>query len=618
MTATDIRSGVESAPAQVPALAPLKIAIYRNLFVAQLVSNIGTWMQTVGAQWFLIEQHSSATVIALIPTASLTPTLVLALFAGVFAELFDRRRLLIAAQTYAVVAAIALTTLAFAGVLTPVWLLVFTVVIGCATALTAPAWQAIQPELVPREQIPAAASLGSVTVNAARAIGPAVGGVVVALAGPPTVFALNAVSFVAIIVALRSWKRPPTMALGERERIGRSIVAGLRYVRHGPITRRILLRSALFAFPASALWALLPITSARHWHMDASGYGLVLGILGVGAIAGVAVIARLRDLVAPNTVLAGSAGAYAVGLLVVAISPFGPAIPLLLLCGMSWIATLTTLNAAVQLSLPHWVRARGMAMYLFIFNGSQALGSYLWGLIAAHFGLAQSLMAAAALLVVAAASVAVLPLRPETGTLDLTTSTAWPTPTIVFQPDPIDGPVLISISYRVTEDRIDRFTAAMLKVGRSRSRTGGYRWRLYRSGEDPQRVIEEFTVPSWAEFDRQHRTRWLAYDDDALSTALRCTVDGCAEQHWYLALASPAGVLSGPPRSAQRTWRGITFGKRTPEFFGAASKSTTRPAGPRKRLRPHPDAHRAHGEPRDVHPHTAGITGHARGPDTLQ
>src|SRR6202035_5633245 len=220
MTAVTVSSdGVKSAPEETSAWAPLKIAIYRNLFIAQLVSNIGTWMQTVGAQWFLVEHHSSATIIALVQTASLTPTLVLGLFGGVFADLFDRRRLLIVIQTSAVLA-----TLAFAGVLTPTWLLMFTVAIGCGSALTAPAWQAIQPEIVPREQIPAAASLGSVTVNVARAIGPALAGVVVLMAGPAAVFALNAVSFAAIIVALRSWKRPACAVLGEHERMGLSIL----------------------------------------------------------------------------------------------------------------------------------------------------------------------------------------------------------------------------------------------------------------------------------------------------------------------------------------------------------------------------------------------------------
>jgi MFS family permease len=560
MTAVAIRrDDVKSAPGEASAWAPLKIAIYRNLFIAQLVSNIGTWMQTVGAQWFLVEHHSSATIIALVQTASLTPTLVLGLFGGVFADLFDRRRLLIVIQSYAVVAAAVLATLAFAGVLTPTWLLMFTVAIGCGSALTAPAWQAIQPEIVPREQIPAAASLGSVTVNVARAIGPALAGIVVQFAGPAAVFALNAVSFAAIIVALRSWKRPGCAPLCDRESIGLSILAALRWVRHGPVTRRILLRAALFAFPASALWALLPVTAAQHWQMNSCGYGLVLATLGVGAVIGVALIAHLRRLFPANSVLAGSAAAYAVGLLVVAVGPFGPAIPLLLVCGMAWIASLTTLNAAVQLSLPQWVRARGMALYLLVFSGSQALGSYLWGLIAAHFGLAHSLVAAAALLLLTAASVTVLPLRPETGTLDLTTSTAWPTPTLIFQPDPKDGPVLISASYHVTDDRIQQFTAAMLKVGRSRSRTGGYRWRLYRSAEDPQLVVEEFTVPSWAEFERQHSTRWLASDDAALASALNCTVDGLAEEHWYFALAGPAGALGGSSKTSASAKRSISL-----------------------------------------------------------
>src|ERR1700759_2815817 len=550
MTAVAISSDdVKPAPGEASAWAPLKIAIYRNLFIAQLVSNIGTWMQTVGAQWFLVEHHSSATIIALVQTASLTPTLVLGLFGGVFSALFDRRRLLILIQTYAVLVAAVLAALAFTGVLTPTLLLLFTVAIGCGSALTAPAGQAIPPELVPREQIPAAAALGRATVNVARAIGPALAAMVGLQAWPAAVFALNAVSFAAIIVALRSWKRPGCAPVSERESIGLSILAALRWVRHGPVTRRILLRSALFAFPASALWALLPVTAAQHWQMNSCGYGLVLATLGVGAVIGVALIAHLRRLFATNTVLAGSAGAYALGLIVVAIGPFGPAIPMLLVCGMACIATLTTLNASIQLSLPHWVRARGMAVYLLVFSGSQALGSYLWGLIAAHFGLAHSLLAAAALLLLTAASVAVLPLRPETGTLDLTTSTAWPTPALGFQPDPSDGPVLISTSYHVSDDRIHQFAAAMLKVGRSRSRTGGYRWRLYRSGEDPQLVIEEFTVPSWAEFDRQHSTRWLASDHHALARALQCTVDGCAEEHWYFALAGPAGVLGGSSRT---------------------------------------------------------------------
>src|SRR5271166_5537715 len=248
----------EHADAEQPSpWAPLHNPIYRNLFIASFVSNIGTWMQSVAAQWFLVEKHSSDVIVALVQTASLGPTLLLGLFAGVLADLFDRRRLLIFLQSYAVSVALALAVITYLGHLTPTALLMFTLAIGFASALTGPAWQAIQPEVVPREQIPAVATLGSVTANAARAIGPAIGGVVVAWVGPAAVFAINAVSFAAIIFALMAWDRPKQMAPLEREHFGHAIITGLGYVSNARNFRRILLRTALFLFPASALLALL-------------------------------------------------------------------------------------------------------------------------------------------------------------------------------------------------------------------------------------------------------------------------------------------------------------------------------------------------------------------------
>jgi MFS family permease len=406
--------GAGPAGAAASSWAPLRSGVFRGLFIAALTSNIGTWMQTVGAQWFLIERKASPTVIALVQTASLTPTMLLALFAGALADRIDRRRLLIAVQVYAAVATAVLTALAVAGVLDAVSLLVLLFAIGCGAALTTPAWEAIQPELVPREQFRSAASLGGVAVDAARAIGPPIAGLLVAAAGAAAVFAINAVSFVAVIGALLAWKRTPSAPVTEHEPLGQSVLAGIRYFSDSRNMRRLLVRAALFAFPASALWALLPVVASQQFHLRAIGYGEVLGTVGVGAVIGALLMTRLSAMLSTNALLALAALVAAAGLLAAAYLPLGVATVLLMLAGVAWIATLTTLTVAAQTALPQSMRARGLAMYLVVLIGSQALGSLVWGLVASNFGLIASLTASAVLLVVAAASVGVLPLLPET------------------------------------------------------------------------------------------------------------------------------------------------------------------------------------------------------------
>ena len=532
-----VMQGQERADgARLSVRAPLRNRVYRDLFIASFVSNIGTWMQNVGAQWFLVEKHSSALIVALVQTASLGPTLVLGLLAGVLADLFDRRRLLMVLQSYAVLVTLALAVVTYLGRLGPTSLLMFTVALGCASALTGPAWQAIQPELVPREQIPAAATLSSVSANVARAIGPAIGGVVVAWAGPAAVFGINAISFAGIIVVLAGWKRPKQSAPIEREHLGQAIITGLEYVRNGPIFRRILLRAGLFVFPASALFALLPVAAAHTWHLGASGYGVALGEIGFGAVLAVVIAAQVRQNVSANALLAVGAAVYGCAPLAVAWLPFAAATPVLVLSGMAWLITLTTLNAEAQLVLPRWVRARGLSVYLLVFTGSQALGSYMWGLVATRAGLNVALIWSAVLLGAAALSVAALPLRPFPADRSLDVSTAWPEPTVVFEPHPNDGPVLVNTRYRVSAENLDPFVEAMSAVRRSRLRTGGHSWRLYHSPEDPDTVIERFTVPSWSEFQRQHTERWLDYDHEAVAKAVGYTVDSTSNQQYYLAL----------------------------------------------------------------------------------
>jgi MFS family permease len=519
--------------------APLRNRVYRNLFIASFASNIGTFMQGVAAQWFLVEKHSSDVIVALVQTASLGPTLLLGLFAGALADLFDRRRLLIFLQSYAVVVALALAVVTYLGRLTPTSLLMFTVAIGCASALAGPDWQAIQPEVVPREQIPAVSMLGSVSGNASRAIGPAIGGIVVAFAGPAAVFAINAVSFAGIIVALLVWKRPKQLAPIEREHFGQAILSGLAYVGNGPIFRRILLRTALFLFPASALLALLPVAAARTWHLGADGFGVALGAIGFGALLGAVVADPLRRRSSDNVLLAASAVAYGLAPLAVVWLPFAAAIPVLMLSGMAWLITLATLNAAAQLALPQWVRARALSVYLLVSTGAQAIGAYVWGAVATQAGLHIALLWSAVALGAAALSVVGLPLLPNTGKLNVDVSTAWPEPMLMFEPCPNDGPVLVAVRYLVSEENQTDFVKAMSRVRRSRLRTGGHSWRLYHNVGQTELFLERFTVASWSEFERQRSERWLGYDSENFTKAVDYTVDHTRTDEYYIAKRVP-------------------------------------------------------------------------------
>jgi hypothetical protein len=240
--------------------------------------------------------------------------------------------------------------------------------------------------------------------------------------------------------------------------------------------------------------------------------------------------------VSANVLLAAGATVYGLAPLAVVWLPFAAAAPILVLSGMAWLITLATLNAAAQLHLPRWVRARGLSVYLLVFTGTQALGSYFWGVVATVEGLSIALTCSAALLGATALSVAVLPLRASTGTLSRDVSTCWTSPTLVFEPQPHDGPVLMTISYRVPAENLDDFVEAMSAVRRSRLRTGGHSWRLYRSADEPDVVLERFTVTSWAEFERQHTERWLDSDHDAAAKAEGLTVDSAHRHQYYFAL----------------------------------------------------------------------------------
>ncbi|MEU9407636.1 MFS transporter [Streptomyces sp. NPDC048281] len=510
MTASTTRDSTASRAES--AWAPLAAPVFRALWIAQFVSNVGTWMQTVGAQWLLLGH--GATLVTLVQTASSLPVVLLALPSGVLADRFDRRRLLVAAQFAMCAVATVLTVLAFAGGLTPGPLLALTFLLGCGTALMGPAWQAIQPELVDRSQLGQASALGAVNMNLARAIGPAVGGVLVAAAGAGWTFAFNAVSYLGIVIVLLLWKRPPAppVPAAQRERFLTALYAARRYVRNAPGIRRILLRAALFIPGAAAVWSLLPLVAGESLGLGSGGYGLLLGAVGIGAVSGAFLLPRIRGTLGANGTLAVGAVVFAAVLAVLATVHLTWVVALALLpAGLAWIGVLSTLSAATQTRLPGWVRARGLAVYLLVFQGGQALTAPLWGALAQWLGLTGALLVAGALLLLTAVSVRRWPLY-DAAHIDPTPSDHWPTPPLVFEPGPADGPVLVSVVYRVAPGDHAAFTDAMHDVARSRRRTGALTWGLYEDGNEPGRFIENYLIASWAEHLAQHHARLTTTD----------------------------------------------------------------------------------------------------------
>ena len=522
------------------AWAPMAVPTFRVLWIAQMGSNVGTWMQTVGAQWMLVHQPHAAALTSAVQAASLLPVLFVSLPAGVLADVLDRRRILLVLSVLMALLAGTLAVLTKAGLATPTVLLLLTFLMGCGQALTNPAWQAIQPELVPRPMIPAAAAMNSLNVNIARAVGPAVAGLIVAAAGPFAVFAVNAVSFVGVTLAVLTWRRPPD-APGTAEHLVPALRSGTRYVRSAPGVRRIMLRAALFVLPASGLWALLPVTASSSLHLGASGYGVLLAALGLGAVLGALVIRRLRALGSDSALLAAGTLAFAAGTACCAVLHSAvPVTAVLVLAGAGWLVNLSSLNTALQLTLPAWVRSRGLSVYLVVFMGGQGIGSLVWGLAAGAMGLEPALLASAGLLVLGAATLAVWPMHGGAGSRDRTVTSTWPEPALDLEPGPDDGPVLVEVTYTVARDAAERFVAAMRPVGLSRRRTGAEQWHLYRDAADADRYVEVFRVPSWSEHLRQHDGRTTGYDAQLLDLA-RSLVQGSPQVRHLLPPSEPAG-----------------------------------------------------------------------------
>lgn len=486
------------------AFSPFRYAMFALIWSASVLGNTGSFIRDVASSWLITGLSDNPTAVALMQTAATLPVFLLALPAGVLSDIFDRRRLLIAIQILMASVSGTLLILSHNHWLTAEWLIGLTFVGGIGAALFGPAWQAIVPELVPRQQMKNAVALNSLGINIARAIGPATGGLLLASLGAMAAYGADVASYFIVIAALLIWKRPARAKDELNEHFFGAFRAGLRYVKASRELHRVLFRAAMFFLFASALWALLPLVARQLLQGTAGFYGLMLGAVGIGAIAGALLLPRLRARMSADGLLLLAAAINALVMAGLALTP--PqwlALGLMLVLGGGWIIALTTLNGVAQAVLPDWVRGRGLAVYLMVFNGALAGGSLLWGLVAQQAGVVATLLIAAALLLLSA-----LLLRRKTlpaGEADLQPALHWQEPTVAQPFDARRGPVMVQIHYRVAEADRPAFLDAIHKLALARRRDGAYAWGVMTHTEDAAFIQEWFLVESWQEHLRQHQ-----------------------------------------------------------------------------------------------------------------
>jgi MFS family permease len=506
--------------------APLRIAVFRAIWFASLAANVGTWFQNVGGVWLMTSFTMSPLLIALMQTATTLPVFLVGFPAGALADILNRRRLLLATQSLILVAAAALSILTFTGLMNAPLLLGFTFVLGLGAILANPAWQAVNAELVPPDELPAAVTLSSVSYNLARAVGPALAGLIIALAGPAAVFLLNAIAFLYVVVVLFRWHPAPHRAVLPSERLVGAVRTGLRFVQNSSEMQTVLIRTFFFIFFISGLWALLPVIVSQDLRLGASGYGLLLGCIGVGAVVGAAVLPQIQRTI-PVVDRQVIISTVVMALVMIA---FGYLRNLLVLClvaiigGMAWIMLVSSFNIAAQEAAPSWVRARALGAYLVVYQGGTALGSLLWGGVAVLLGDPWAILLAAlgAVLGLAAG------LRWHLADSEKQDLRPWhvSVPRLLIEPRLPEGPVMVQIEYCVDPHRAEDFLLAMREVRRMRDRDGAFGWFLARDPANEERHVESFMAESWLDYLRQLER--MTNDDHAIEDYARSFHQGSA------------------------------------------------------------------------------------------
>jgi len=484
---------------------PFRHRAFAVVWAATVVSNIGSWMYSAASGWLMTSLAPEPLIVSLVQVATTLPMVLLALPAGALADVVDRRRLLIVTESATTVISAGFAAFVRLDLVTPGTLLLFTFLVSAGGVLTAPAWQAVVPDLVPKQDLAPAITANGVGFNISRAIGPALGGAIIGAFGIAAPFWINAVSNFGVVGALLWWHSPqkPGRHL-PTERLGRAIVTGLRYGRHNSHLRATMVRAVGFFLFSSAYWALLPLIARAQISGGPELYGILLGAIGAGAVAGAFLLPWLKAKLGPDrTVSAATIGTAA------ALALFGSAhdqvtgVIASLIAGVSWIAALASLNVSAQVSLPDWVRGRGLAFYMTISFGAMTLGSALWGKAGEIIGLPF------AHFVAAAGALALIPLtrrwKLQTGVgIDLTPSMHWPPPIAAQEVDQDRGPVMVTVEYQIDPSDRDAFLVALHELSRERRRDGAYAWGIFEDAAVAGRFVETFLVESWLEHLRQH------------------------------------------------------------------------------------------------------------------
>ncbi len=533
-----------------PALVPLRNGTFRTLWLASVVVWLGTWLQNTGAAWLMTSLAPQPFIVAMVQAATIMPVFLLALPGGALADIVDRRVFLIGTQIWTVSAAILLAALTLTGGMTAGWLLILTFAIGIGSALTAPAWSAIIPELVPREDLVAAITLNGIGFNLTRAIGPALAGFLILLGGSALTFSLYATSIFAVIGALVMWRRAGHRFTGlPREHFFSAMRAGMRFVRNTPAIQHAMLRTIAFSLPASAPWALLPLYVRHDLDLGPGMYGVILGMMGVGGVTSGMLLPMVRGRLSRGATVIGCSVSSCLGMAIIGLAHHWILVALgMLLFGVGWTAAYATIQSAAQLVCPPWVRARSLSIYQLAQNGALTIGSFFWGWVGGMIGLPHTFLAAAAVglvLTVLAryARIETITVAPAPVGLDPAQGPEAPAAELVGLLRSTRGRVMETVHYRVTAEQRAEFLTLMREMRHVRGRAGAVFWQIYEDVAHPEGWLEVWSMENWTDHLRES-TR-LTEDDRRLLSQLGVFQVEAERPQRYLAVDPHTAVEAG-------------------------------------------------------------------------